>query len=53
MPTELKGTTKRGELLPFLPTGGGTPGGLVALAALVALTANVALVRRSGRLATA
>ena len=54
-PTELRGSsTTRSELLPFLPTGGpGTPAALVALAAAVALTANVALVRRSGRLATA
>jgi hypothetical protein len=55
VPTELKsgGKSVRNELLPLLPTGGGSPAALAALAALVALTANVALVRRSGRLATA
>ena len=55
VPTELKSGSKTGrsELLPLLPTGGGSTGALAALAALVALTANVALVRRSGRFATA
>lgn len=54
VPTELRsGKTGRSELLPFLPTGGGSTGALAALAALAALTANVALVRRSGRLSPA
>ena len=55
VPTELKAAAKpsRSELLPLLPTGGGSTGPLAALAALVALTGNVALIRRSGRFATA
>jgi hypothetical protein len=53
VPTELKSTTTRSEALPFLPTGTPSGGALAALAALVALCANVALVRRTGRVATA
>lgn len=52
-PTELKATTDRAEVLPFLPTGFPGGGALAGLAALLALTLNVALVRRSARLATA
>lgn len=53
-PTELKsGTAARAEVLPFLPTGSFSGGLLAGLAALAALTANIALVRRAGRLVTA
>lgn len=52
-PTELRpGRDTRAELLPFLPLGGGTAG-LLGLVVLAAVGANVALVRRAGRLATA
>jgi hypothetical protein len=40
-------------LLPFLPGGGTGTAALVSLAALAALAGNIALVRRTGRLATA
>jgi hypothetical protein len=55
VPTELKPATRtRAEVLPFLPLGDGPSTGLlVGLTALLALTANVALVRRTRRLVPA